>query len=95
MYRAEVELDTLSDPDGAATQNQYLLTVFCFYDFIFTAKYRVVIGCACLKLCRTGIYHLVYSGDTVGVTEFFNLLLRLAGQAGNDIVRELDPFCFF
>ena len=95
VYRAEVELDTLSDPDGAAAQNQYLLTVFCFYDFIFTAKYRVVIGCACLELCRAGIYHLVYSGDAVGVTELFNLLLRLAGQAGNDIVRELDPFCFF
>ena len=95
VYRTEVELDTLSDADGAAAQNQYLLAVFCFYDFIFTAKYRVVIGCACLELCRAGIYHLVYSGDAVGVTELFNLLLRLAGQAGNDIVRELDPFRFF
>ena len=95
VYGAEVELDTLSDSDGAASQNQYLFPIPGLHYLIFTAEYRIIVRGACLELCRAGIYHFVRSSNAVGITELFNLLLRLAGQSGDDIVRELDPFRFF
>ena len=97
VYRAEVELDTLTDTDRAGTKYQDLFLIFCFYSFILClliAVYRIVIWCRCRKLCCTGINHLVCCTDAVLFTQVFDLSFCLSCQVCDDVVRELQTFCF-
>ena len=97
VYRAEVELNTLSDTDRAGTKYQDLFLIFCLDCFVLClviAVYRVVVWCLCRKLCRTGINHLVCCTDAVLFTKIFDLSFCLACQVSNDVVRELHTFCF-
>ena len=94
VYRAEVELDTLSDTDRAGTKYQNLFLVRCAFCFIFSAIYRVIIRCGGCKLSGTGIYHLVSCGDTVCFTHFFYRFFCLPVQFCNHIIREFHAFCF-
>ena len=94
MYGTEVELDTLSDTDRAGSKNEDLLLWLCLNRLILTSVHTIVIWCLCCELSRTGIYHLVCSNDSVGITHLFDLFLGLACQSCDDIVRELDSLCF-
>ena len=97
VYRTEVELDTLTDTDRAGTKYQDLFLIFCFYSFILClliAVYRIVIWCRCRKLCCTGINHLVCCTDAVLFTQVFDLSFCLSCQVCDDVVRELQTFCF-
>ena len=95
MHRTEVELDSLSDADRPGTKNKYLFPAACLLHFILTSVYGVIIWRSCRKLCRTGIYHLVGSGDSILVTHIVDLTLRIAGQSRDHIVRKFHSLGFF
>jgi len=95
MYRAIVELDTLSNTDRPGSKYEYLFLQIGLYRFILAAKYRVIIWGACFKLCRTGINHLKCSNNIIVIAHLADLFFGLAGKICNDIIRELDTLCFF
>ena len=95
MYGAEIEFDSLTDTDRAGAKDKNFLLSTCFFYFIFTAEYRIIVRCACSELCRTGIYHLVCRTDSVVHAHLMDLSLGLTGQRCNDMIRKFDPFCFF
>ncbi len=78
VYRAVVELDALSDPDGAGTEYQYLLLVVRValqedLRLVFLVKGGVEVRGLGLEFRSAGIYHLVGSLAVV----------RSAAHAGN------------
>ena len=95
MNGTEIELDTLTDTDRTGTENQNLFLAVGLNCFILTAEYGIVIRSLCLELCGTGINHLISGYDIVFITKILDLLLGLSGEAGDDIVRELQSLGFF
>ena len=95
MNGAEIELDTLTNTDGAGTENQNFFLSAGLYCFVLTAEYGIVVRGLSLELCRTGIYHFISGYDTVFITKILDLPLTLSGEAGDDIVRELQSLGFF
>ncbi len=73
MYRTVIELDSLSDSNGAGTKDKYLLPAHRFHYFILTAKTGVIIRRAGSKLRRTGVYHFKGGYDTVIIAHLSDL----------------------
>ena len=94
VYGTEVELDSLSDTDRAGAKYQNFLSVMGLNRFVLTAVHGIIIRCSGSKLCRTGIYHLVGSGNIILSAQGFDLILRLSGEICDHIVRELKTFRF-
>ena len=100
MNGTVVELDSLSDTDGAASQHQHLLradgsvgtelAASGFLRLVFSAVYGVIVRRACLELRGAGIHHFIYGCDAVFQAQIFDLLLRHSGQAADHVVRELQ-----
>ena len=98
MHGAEIELDTLTDTDRAGTEDEYLLFLVriteCTRRLVLRTEYAVVVRGLGLELCGTGINHLERSVDVPLVAQLANLVLAVAGEAGNDVVREFDALRF-
>ena len=95
MYGTEIELNTLSNTDRTRTKHQYLLLSAGLCYLILAAEAGVIIWSLCREFCRTGIYHLISCHDAIVFSHGLDLFLALAGQSGDHIIREFDPFCFF
>ena len=93
MYGTEVKLDTLSDTDWSGTKNKDFLSVRCGNCFVFTAIYRIVVWGGSLKLCGTGINHLVGSNNAIFFSHCFYLFFCTSCQFCNKIIRELQSLC--
>ena len=94
MYGAEVKLNTLTDTDGAGTENQYLFAVMGALCLILPTIYGIIVRCGRSKLSGTGIYHLISSGDTPVHTHLLDLFSGLTGQISDDVIREFHTFGF-
>ena len=100
MNGTVVELDSLPDSDGAASQHQHLLradgsvgtelAASGFLRLVFSAVYGVIIRRARLELRGAGIHHLISGCDAVFQAQIFDLPLRHSGQAADHVVRELQ-----
>ncbi len=98
VHGAVVEFDSLTDADGAGTENQNLLPVRDFFlclvlDFILIAVNRVIIRSFGFELGGAGVNHLVLCGDAVLLSEAADRRLLKTGEAGNNIVREFALLC--
>ena len=98
MYGAEIELDTLTDTDRAGTEDEHLLFLVRVAEgtgrLVLRAEYAVVVRGLGLELCGTGIDHLERGVDVPLVAHLADLVLAVAGEAGNDVVREFDALRF-
>ena len=94
VYGTEIKLDTLADPDRAGTKHKHLLLATRLDRLILAAEYGVVIRSLSRKFCRTRINHLKCCHNAIGIAHIPDLLLGPAGQARDNIIRELDAFCF-
>ena len=88
VHRAVIELDTLSDTDGAGTEHQHFLLSTGLHRLVFTAVHRIIVGCHSVKLCRTGIYHLEGCHNTVVVAHLLDFLRGHAVESGDHAVGE-------
>ena len=95
MNRAEVELDPLADTDRAGAKHQHLLPVSGLSSASFSLpKTGVIVRRLGRELRRAGIYHLEGSTDAVCMTHLLDLVLRVAGESCDHIIREFDALCF-
>ena len=96
VYRAEVELDTLTDTDRTGTKHKDFLfagignsLVFCF----FISVYGIIVRCFCRKLCRAGIYHFIGCFNAKFFSKLFYFPFCFSGKRSDHGIRKFHSFC--
>ena len=96
VYRAEIELDTLTDTDRTGTKHKDFLfagignsLVFCF----FISVYGIIVRCFCSKLCCTGIYHFIGCFNAKFFSKLFYFLFCFSGKRSDHGIRKFHSFC--
>ena len=94
VYRAVVELDSLSYPYRAGAQYEYLFLFVANPELsrlVLALIGRIKVGSRSLELGRTGVHHLKGSGNALFLSHGLYLLYGHAVEPRDDLVGKFQP----